>query len=187
MTEISDLSTLIGSRICHDLINPIGAIGNGMELLAMTGVPASPEMTLMSESIAHASARIRFLRIAFGAPAEAPIGVAEIRSILGAMNGRITIDWQPGAVSRTEARILFLLIQCMETALAYGGSITITSERSLHAEARRLRDAPWELLTEGTGDLTAATVQFALARSAIAAAGGTPSLTRSEGGIAIAF
>ena len=37
MSDTPDLSALIGSRICHDLISPIGAIGNGVELLMMEG------------------------------------------------------------------------------------------------------------------------------------------------------
>ena len=61
-----NLASLIGSRICHDLISPIGAICNGLELMQLDGRPISPEMTLISESVNHANARIRFLRVAFG-------------------------------------------------------------------------------------------------------------------------
>mgnify|MGYP000296592635 CR=1 FL=1 len=45
------LNDLIGSRICHDLISPIGAIGNGVELLGLTG-PPSPEVRLIADSVA---------------------------------------------------------------------------------------------------------------------------------------
>ena len=54
-----NLSALIGSRICHDLISPIGAINNGLELLGMTTRQAGPEMALISESVENAAARIR--------------------------------------------------------------------------------------------------------------------------------
>lgn len=37
-----DLSALIGSRICHDLISPLGAIANGVELMALTGAEKTP-------------------------------------------------------------------------------------------------------------------------------------------------
>ena len=50
------LNDLIGSRICHDLISPLGAIGNGVELLSMTGTGAAPEMALISETLHAASA-----------------------------------------------------------------------------------------------------------------------------------
>ena len=41
-----DIAALLGSRICHDLISPIGAISNGVELLMLDGVAKGPEMTL---------------------------------------------------------------------------------------------------------------------------------------------
>ncbi len=60
-----DIASLIGSRISHDLISPIGAIGNGLELLSMSGA-GGPEVELISDSVANANARIRHFRIAFG-------------------------------------------------------------------------------------------------------------------------
>ena len=69
-TEL-DLAALISSRICHDLISPIGAINNGLELLGMSGQSLdTPEMSLINESVQNASARIRFFRIAYGAASE---------------------------------------------------------------------------------------------------------------------
>ena len=62
-----NLSALIGSRICHDLISPIGAINNGLELLGMSGNTPGPEMELIHDSVGNASARIRYFRVAFGA------------------------------------------------------------------------------------------------------------------------
>jgi histidine phosphotransferase ChpT len=67
MSDQPDLAALIGSRICHDLISPIGAIGNGVELLLMEASGKGPELSLISESVAAANARIRFFRVAFGA------------------------------------------------------------------------------------------------------------------------
>ena len=80
--ECPDLAALIGSRICHDLISPIGAIGNGLELLSMSGA-GGPEVALISDSVANANARIRFFRIAFGhASPEQGTSRSEILSIL---------------------------------------------------------------------------------------------------------
>ena len=61
-----DLSALIGSRICHDLINPLGAIANGVELIALTVAEQTPEMLLFAESVEAANARIEFFRLAYG-------------------------------------------------------------------------------------------------------------------------
>jgi histidine phosphotransferase ChpT len=69
-----DLAALVSSRICHDLISPIGAINNGLELLNMSGAsPVGPEMQLICDNVKSASARIRFFRIAFGAASDDPV------------------------------------------------------------------------------------------------------------------
>ena len=65
-----DLVALVGSRLCHDLISPLGAIGNGVELLTMTATTLSPELQLITESVAAANARIKFFRLAFGRAGE---------------------------------------------------------------------------------------------------------------------
>ena len=91
----TQLNDLIGSRICHDLISPLGAISNGIELLTMSGAAGSPEMTLIGESIENANARIRFFRVAFGAAAPGSLlGNSEIRSIMADMyrGSRTSVD-----------------------------------------------------------------------------------------------
>jgi histidine phosphotransferase ChpT len=95
MTERPDLSALIGSRICHDLISPIGAIGNGVELMLMDGGAKSPELALISESVANANARIRFFRIAFGAAGgDTRIARTEVHTVLTEITkgSRLQID-----------------------------------------------------------------------------------------------
>ena len=108
-----DLMSLLGSRICHDLISPLGAIGNGVELLAMSGTAAGPEMALISESVENANARIRFFRVAYGAAAEGQsLSRGEIVEILAGLgrSGRTTIQWQvEGPVPRRAAKLAFLL------------------------------------------------------------------------------
>jgi len=174
-----DLNALIGSRICHDLISPLGAIGNGVELLTMTGAGNSPEMQLISESIENANARIRFFRIAFGAAAAGQsVSVAEIRSILRDMprGDKVNYDWQPSAdMPRREVKLAFLLLQCFDTALPWGGRVTVAvvgNDWAITGEAEKLNATPaqWDLLdTDGTaGDVDAAHVQFALAPLAAA-------------------
>jgi histidine phosphotransferase ChpT len=120
MTMQRDLNALLGSRICHDLISPLGAIGNGVELLAMSGINAAPEIALISESVENANARIRFFRVAFGASSPGQmVGRPEIMSILNDMTkgGRLDIDWRPtDDVLRAQVKLAFLLLQCLESA-----------------------------------------------------------------------
>lgn len=173
MTETPDLTALIGSRICHDLISPIGAIGNGVELMMLDGAAQSPELILISESVANANARIRFLRVAFGAAGpEARIGQPEILKILSDVTrgSRLSHDWHtPADLSRQEVKLAFLLIMCLETAMAYGGKITIRhddSHWSIIGEADKLRITPalWQMLADDKipPDVTPGQVQFAL-------------------------
>jgi histidine phosphotransferase ChpT len=128
MSDPFDVSALIASRICHDLISPIGAIGNGVELLTMEpGGATRPEYALISASVANANARIRLFRIAFGsATSDQRIPRNEVLSILTDLGhaGRITFAWtSQGDLSRREVRLVFLLLLCLETVLPFGGRV----------------------------------------------------------------
>ena len=172
------LSSLTGSRICHDLISPIGAITNGLELLSLSGTVSGPEIGLIEESVAQATARIKFFRLAFGIADASPQPTAEIAEILSAFEaeGRIktTLNVQ-GAIARSRVRVLFLAVLCLERAMPFGGEITLTrSDKAWDIQGRsdRLRttDAVWHQLIYGSAfdDLRPATVQFGLLREAAA-------------------
>jgi histidine phosphotransferase ChpT len=173
MSDKPDLLALLGSRICHDLISPIGAISNGVELLMMDGSTMGPEIALISESVANANARIRFFRVAYGAAgADQKIGQAEVVSILSDLTrgGRLAIDWHgPADLPRREVKLAFLAIQCLETAMAFGGRIAVDCRDgrwTLTGTATKLKiDGDlWEVLTNPAAkpDITAAQVHFAL-------------------------
>lgn len=168
----SALAALIGSRICHDLISPIGAINNGLELLSMSGDAAGPEIGLIGESVGNASARIRFFRIAFGAAGDQMVGAAEVQSILRDLygGGRTAVVWDLAEpVQRVEVRMALLAVLCIESAMPYGGRIAVTCQESawtLTGNADRLNvdAALWGLLS-GAGmdvDVKPSHVQFAL-------------------------
>ena len=173
MQDKPDLAALIGSRICHDLISPIGAIGNGVELMMMDGAAKTPELALIAESVANANARIRFFRVCFGAAAgDQRIARGEVAGILSDMTrgGRLQVEWiSPPDLSRREVKLAFLLLQCLETAMAYGGRVRIEQGEqgwSMQAEAPRLKIDPalWEILTERhpPAEIGAGQVHFAL-------------------------
>ena len=177
----NDLNALIGSRICHDLISPLGAINNGVELLTMTGVGATPEVALISDSIESANARIRFFRVAFGAAsAGQQIGANEVRQILAGVYGktRLDVEWQAeGDCLRGEAKLVFLLLQCLETSMPWGGRIIVRRK----GEAWQLSGAADRLSIDGglwahlsgrgeAASLTSAHVHYGLAPEAARAA-----------------
>ncbi len=198
MHEKPDLTALLGSRICHDLISPIGAISNGLELLMMDGTKSGPEMVLISESVANANARIRFFRVAFGlAQTDQRIGRAEVQSILGDMTrgGRLQIDWTSGTdLSRPEVKIIFLLIQCLESAMAYGGRISVTAADqkwliSGQANKLKINTDLWEVLANPSANpaITPALVQFPLVADEILRRGYRLRTALSENEIVLEF
>ena len=175
MSERPDLLALLGSRICHDLISPIGAIGNGVELLMMEPGGTGPEVALIAESVAQANARIRFFRLSFGvADAGQRIGRAEVAGILADLTrgGRLAIDWSsPPDLPRAEAKLAFLLLMCLESALPFGGHITVESGNAgwqIVAQAPRMKLDPdvWAVLSQPSSPvaaITAGQVHFAIA------------------------
>jgi histidine phosphotransferase ChpT len=132
LTDQTDIAAQISSRICHDLISPIGAISNGLELLALSGAPLSPELTLISESVEAANAKLRFLRIAFGdAKSGSTVGASEITEILRNYynDPRTHLNWAlETAIERHDLRLLFLILLCAEKLAPYGGQITVAQK-----------------------------------------------------------
>ncbi len=170
-TPAPDLAALVGSRLCHDLISPLGAIGNGVELLTMTGLGQSPELQLIAQSVASANARIKFFRIAFGqARGGHWLARAEVVSVLEAMSqgGRLQIEWQVGGDQpRALVKLAFLSVLCLEQALPWGGKLEISEADDgwrLQAQAPRTRPDPalWARLDHIAGPVSPAQVQFAL-------------------------
>lgn len=170
----ADLAALLASRLCHDLISPIGAIGNGVELMSLDPRPKSGELALLSDSVASASAKLRFFRIAFGvAGRDQTISRSEVVPLLGDLYrmGRVTLDWNsPVDMTRAEAKLAFLMLLCAEHALPTGGSLAVLRDGvgwTLRATSPRLRhDADlWALLADPvpTGPIDPAQVQFPLA------------------------
>ncbi|MHA6325912.1 histidine phosphotransferase family protein [Roseivivax sp. CAU 1753] len=170
----AELAALIGSRICHDLISPIGAIGNGIELMNMTDAGAmSPEMELVADSCRAAQARIRFFRVAFGSAGSSQnVSAQEAGKMLAdfALGARQRPDWTvTDALPRCEVQLAFLAYLCFETAMPHGGRIRIANVDGiwhLQAEADRLSVDPglWSSLTGTTnaGAVAPANVQFVL-------------------------
>lgn len=166
MSGIDDWAALVGSRLCHDLVSPLGAIGNGVELLQMVHAPG-PELSLIDAAVQAAQARLRLYRLAFGAAAPGQEATRrDITEGLAALPDRIAIDATlPDRLPRAQARRLMLALLCAESALAWGGTVTLDAQ-GLRAEAARLRLDPglWSALAQGQPPHSPdpATVHFAL-------------------------
>jgi len=180
VSPATDIGALIAQRLCHDLVNPLGALGNGLELMEMSQ-PETPETALMRDSLEQALGRIKLYRLAFGpGSATGTIAGGDLASILQALGGSRPVDVVtdlPASLKRDEARLAALMAMCAETALAWGGRlrIDIDDKIRLTAEASRLRTDPdlWVALAQGQPpeSPTPPQVHFALLPAAMQAAG----------------
>jgi histidine phosphotransferase ChpT len=172
-TKSPDLTAFVGSRICHDLASPLGAISNGLELLELSGVTPSPELALLNDSIKAANARVEFFRVAFGSAASgAQLGQATAQQVLAQYfaDRRVKPSWEiVGDTPRATAKLLFLLIQCLETGLPYGGNIAISSTNDgwiVTGTGRTKTDsAAWQAFVQGhaSTEVYSGNIQFQLA------------------------
>lgn len=168
MTNDTDIAALIGSRICHDLVNPLSAISNGVELLELSGAAQTPEMALIADSVAAAMARVKLFRLAFG-PSDCAqtISRSEVVTLLNdvSKSGRLSFDWQISQdLNRGEVRLLILAALCIETATPLGAEIVFRQTVSgfdINGKGRKIAIDPALWSFEGKS-LSAAQVQFAL-------------------------
>ncbi|MEM9010742.1 MAG: histidine phosphotransferase family protein [Pseudomonadota bacterium] len=178
MTPASaDLAALVASRLCHDLISPIGAIGNGVELIAEDPGEIGEELALIEMSARSVDAKLRFFRLAFGhAAATSTVREEEVQAIVAGYfaEARMRVHWtaRPGLQARGTMRLLLLLLLAAETALPLGGGAEIrlngaTVEIALSGRRVGFQPQLLALLLQGAivPNLAPAHVQFALARA----------------------
>lgn len=150
-----DLSALVGSRICHDLVNPLGAIGNGLELLHLAHPGESPELDLMDQAVQSAQGRLDLYRLAFGAAQVGDIFPPDrLHRLLvaGFAIGSTDLALDPLDLSRRGAKALALALLCLDAALPRGGRIVVsTGKHGLHLWAQgQIRPLPdqWQMLND---------------------------------------
>jgi histidine phosphotransferase ChpT len=145
-----DFASLLCSRLCHDLLNPVGAIGNGLELLVDEQDPGLRRqyLELVADSVAVAQARLKYYRLAFGAAGSIGerLAAAEVRGLIEAlaqMNGKLVFGWMAddAELPRGAIRILLNLTLIALDALVRGGRLDIAVEAGeivVRAEGPRL-------------------------------------------------
>ena len=190
-----DLSLLISSRICHDLINPIGAIGNVVELISGQSENAIGEYEAIATAAMAAGAKLRYFRSAFGpSGANASVPVAEFEKICADMYRatrlRPSFKINRQVVSVAEAKALYLLLLCAQTGLPKGG-LAIVGPSSVTMCGKLVQDQTelWGYL-QGTGGcptLSPSTVHFALARGHLEKERWSLEITASENERCLSF
>lgn len=139
----SDLGALLVSRVCHDLISPVAAISNGLEILADEQDSQMREhaMRLIEHSVGQAKARLLFARMAFGAmgSAGAEIDLREVATVAEEFFrvGKAKLDWQSpaAAVDKEIVRVLLNLAALGADCIPRGGLLSVKVETPRNAVA----------------------------------------------------
>lgn len=137
MTSSTDLAALLCSRLCHDLLSPVGALSNGLELLADEQDQNMRDqcMELLEQSARISTDKLKFFRLAFGAaggfgdaiPTEEPHDLIE--ALVAAGKG-LTLQWdvvQP-SMPKPAVKVLLNLAAIGIDALVRGGTLAIGAE-----------------------------------------------------------
>jgi histidine phosphotransferase ChpT len=195
-----ELAALVSSRICHDVINPVSAISNGLEMLAEEPDQAMREaaMDLIRKSATQASAKLQFARLAFGAAgsAGAEIDLRDAEKVARdflAGSGKHQVIWQGPAVTlpKNKVKLLLNLVALGAVALPRGGVVNVEiagtpPDVSFIVKARgdsaRLNDQVKGLLSGANGvAVDAHLVQPYYARRVATAAGMTVTVETRDG------
>lgn len=193
-----EFASLLASRLCHDLLSPVGAFANGLELLAGEN---DPEMRarcveLLEQSAKTSANKLKFFRLAFGSAG----GFGELvppdeakSAILGIIGDTrpITLGWMidDAPLPKPAVKIILNLALLLVDALVRGGRLDIGCERrgdkieiALHVEADRIfLDSDVErILAQGAGadDMTSRTAPAVLVQAVAAANNGQVMLAR---------
>ena len=188
-----ELASLLCSRLCHDMMSPVGALTNGLELLADEQDPDMRKrcFELLEQSAKMASDKLRFFRLAFGAggvgPGE-PVPVAEAQALVEGLTGtsqRIAVNWVLAGETLPLAAVKTLLNFALigTQALVRGGQLDLGAEQTgrgieivVRASAERIAfDPDVGRALDGSlpeGELTSRTAPAAITHALAASLGG---------------
>jgi histidine phosphotransferase ChpT len=192
-----EFASLLCSRLCHDMLSPVGAMNNGLELLADEDDPDMRlrVMELLADSARASADRLKFFRLAFGAGGGfgETLGADEIKAAVEGLvrgNARIELDWIVAvpAVPKTAAKILLNLTMIAFDALVRGGRLTVGVEAGevvVRAEGPRIvLDAEIRtVLADGAGGVSSRTSAAWLIRKLADDAGWSIALADGEDGV----
>ncbi|MFT6472476.1 histidine phosphotransferase family protein [Qipengyuania profunda] len=146
-----DLAAMLCSRLCHDLLSPVGALSNGLELLAMESDAEmrANVMQLLEQSALISTNKLKFFRLAFGAAGGfgERVEIAEPKALIEALiadKPNITIEWalaEP-TLGKPAVKVLLNFAQIAIDALVRGGTLDIGAE---------MRDGACEIVVRAIG------------------------------------
>jgi len=152
MTSSTDLAAMMCSRLCHDMLSPVGALANGLELLAdeTDADMRTNVIELLEQSARISTDKLKFFRLAFGAAGgfgEA-VPVEEAQAVISALAAdakRVTLNWavtEP-SLPKPAVKVLLNLSQIALDSLVRGGTLDIGAET---------RDGNTEIVARATAE-----------------------------------
>jgi histidine phosphotransferase ChpT len=146
MNEI-EFAALLVSRVCHDLVSPVGAVVNGLEVLEdeRDATMRADALKLVVSSAEQAAARLQFARIAFGAAgsAGAELDLTEVGRIVKGLvqGGKVSVDWQAAAVNwpKDWAKLLMNAALLGADSLPRGGLVRVETSSDPAAPSFKVR------------------------------------------------
>ena len=157
-----DLASLMASRLCHDIVGPVGAIQNGLELMAEDESMTEMAMDLIRKSAHQASAKLQYARMAYGAAGGADVlDPAEAGRLTGELfaGERASLDWSwsGAAQPRLHVKLAMLLATYALGAVPRGGTVTVEygdGAVTVTAAGETMRTPPFLDVLSGGGDIT---------------------------------
>jgi histidine phosphotransferase ChpT len=145
MNDVEFASYLV-SRVCHDLVGPLGAVVNGLEVLEdeRDATMRADALKIVSSSALQALARLQFLRIAFGAAgsAGAELDLGEVgRLVTGLLEGgKVQLDWQAAHLNwpKDWAKLLMNATLLAADCLPRGGQVRVVTSEDPAAPAFKI-------------------------------------------------
>jgi histidine phosphotransferase ChpT len=144
-----EFAALLVSRVCHDLVSPIGAVVNGLEILEdeRDATMRADALKLVTSSAEQAAARLQFARIAFGAAGStgAQLDLNEVgRMVRGLLKGgKVEIDWQAASLNwpKDWAKLLMNAALLAADSLPRGGKVKVETTGDSNAPGFRVHAA----------------------------------------------
>lgn len=132
MTDL-EFSAFLVSKVCHDLVGPLGAVVNGLEVLEdeRDAAMRADALKIVTSSAEQALARLQFMRLAFGAAgsAGAELALGEVGTLISGLLsvGRVTFEWEPPHVHwpKDWAKLLMNAVLIAADCLPRGGVVRI--------------------------------------------------------------
>ena len=152
MTSSTDLAALLCSRLCHDMLSPVGALSNGLELLAAETDPEMRQrcLELLEQSAKISTDKLKFFRLAFGAAGGFgdAVPVEEAKAVVDALvsdNKRVTCNWaiEGENLPKPAVKVMLNFAHIALDALIRGGTLDIGAE---------VRDGSAEIVVRAQGD-----------------------------------